>query len=175
MQSEYLCQNFLMKIFTLFLFTVLCVKSYGQDQDAPYLKYPSLPSFTILQEDSTSWFSSRDIKKGVPVIIILFSPECEHCKKQASLMTKNMTELRNTEIIMATFQPVYKMKEFIRQYKLYQYSNVHVGRDVKYFFGPFYRVRSAPFLALYDKNRNLITVFEGDTKVDKILDALGKN
>jgi hypothetical protein len=50
-----------------------------------------------------------------------------------------------------------------------------VGRDVKYFFGPFYRVRSAPFLALYDKNRNLITVFEGDTKVDKILEALGKN
>lgn len=164
-----------MKIFTLFLFMVLCVESFAQDQDAPYLKYPSLPNFSILQEDSTTWYTARDIKKGVPVIIILFSPECEHCKKQASLMTKNMGELRNTEIIMSTFQPIYKMKDFVRQYKLYQYPNVHVGRDVKYFFGPFFRVRSAPFLALYDKNRNLITVFEGDTKVEKILEALGKN
>lgn len=145
----------------------------AQDQDAPYLKYPSLPNFSILQEDSTSWFTARDIRRGVPVIIMLFSPECEHCRKQTSLMTKNMAELRNTEIIMSTFQPIYKMKEFIRTYKLYQYQNVHVGRDVKYFFGPFFRVRTAPFLALYDKNRNLIKVFEGDVKVDRILEALG--
>jgi thiol-disulfide isomerase/thioredoxin len=164
-----------MKIFTLFFLLALNNTSLAQDQDAPYLKYPSLPNFSILQEDSTSWFTARDIKKGVPVIIVLFSPECDHCKKQASLMTKNMNELRNTEIVMSTFQPIYKMKDFIRQYKLYQYPNVHVGRDVKYFFGPFFRVRSAPFLALYDKNRNLIKVFEGDTKVDKILDALGQN
>ena len=162
-----------MKIFTLLLFLALFTSSFAQDADAPYLKYPALPNFSILQEDSTSWFTARDIKKGVPVIIMLFSPECDHCRKQTSLMTKNMSELRNTEIIMSTFQPIYKMKEFIRQYKLYQYSNVHVGRDVKYFFGPFFRVRTAPFLALYDKNRNLIKVFEGDTKVDNILEAIG--
>jgi thiol-disulfide isomerase/thioredoxin len=162
-----------MKIFTLFFLLALCNTSRAQDADAPYLKYPALPNFSILQEDSTSWFTARDIKKGVPVIIMLFSPECDHCRKQTSLMTKNMNELRNTEIIMSTFQPIYKMKEFIRQYKLYQYANVHVGRDVKYFFGPFFRVRTAPFLALYDKNRNLIKVFEGDTKVDNILEAIG--
>ena len=162
-----------MRIFTLLLLLALQIQASAQDQDAPYLKYPSLPNFSILQEDSTSWFTARDIRRGVPVIIMLFSPECEHCQKQTSLMTRNMAALRNTEIIMSTFQPIYKMKDFIRQYSLYQYPNVHVGRDVKYFFGPFYRVRAAPFLALYDKNRNLIKVFEGDVKVDRILEALG--
>jgi len=162
-----------MRISTLLLLLALHVQASAQDQDAPYLKYPSLPNFSILQEDSTSWFTARDIRRGAPVIIMLFSPECDHCQKQTSLMTKNMSQLRNTEIIMSTFQPLYKMKDFIRQYKLYQYPNVHVGRDVKYFFGPFYRVRTAPFLALYDKNRNLIKVFEGDVKVDRILEALG--
>jgi len=104
--------------------------------------------------------------------VMLFSPDCDHCKDQMEILTKNMIKLRNTEIVMSTFQPIYKIRDFCKLYNLRRYPNVHVGRDVKYFFGPFYRIRYAPLLAVYDKDRNLVKVFEGDTRIDKLLEAI---
>ncbi len=163
-----------MRIFTL-LFLLVPFCSPAQEDDAPYLKNPVLPQFSILNTDSTSWFTTRDIRNGAPVMIMLFSPDCEHCKDQAATIVKNMDKLKNTEIVMSTFQPVHKMKEFCNIYKLAQYPNVHVGRDVKYFFGPFYRMKYSPFVAIYSKDRKLVRVFEGGAKIDKLLEALNVN
>ncbi len=125
-----------MRIFTLLLLMALPFFSLAQEEDAPYLKNPVIPQFSILNTDSTSWFTHRDLRSGFPVMIMLFSPDCEHCKDQTEIIMKNMDKLKNTEIIMSTFQPIDKMKDFCSQYKLTRYSNIHVGRDVKYFFGP---------------------------------------
>ena len=164
-----------MRIFTLLILLSLPVLSQAQEEDAPYLKKPVLPQFSILNSDSTSWYTSRDIRKGMPVMIMLFSPDCEHCQDQTAILVKNMDKLKNTEIIMSTFQPVYKMKDFCNTYKLVKYPNVHVGRDVKYFFGPYYRMKYSPFIAIYDKDRKLVRVFEGGAKIDKLLEALNSN
>ena len=161
-----------MRISTLLILLALPFISFSQEEDAPYLKNPVLPAFSILREDSTSWFSSRELRAGVPVIIMLFSPDCDHCKDQTVILTKNMDKLKNIEIVMSTFQPIYKIREFCGQYKLMNYSNVHVGRDVKYFFGPYYRIRYSPFIAVYDKDRKLVRVFEGGAKIDKLLEAI---
>ena len=162
-----------MRIFTLLLlFMAAPFFSWSQEDDAPYLKNPVVPQFSILNSDSTSWYTHRDIRNGMPVMIMLFSPDCEHCKDQTEILMKNMDKLKNTEIIMSTFQLIYKMKDFCQAYKLAKYSNVHVGRDVKYFFGPFYRIRYSPFIAIYDKDRKLVRVFEGGAKIDKLLEAL---
>lgn len=161
-----------MRIFTLMCLLVFPLFSFAQETDAPYLRNPTLPQFSLLREDSTSWITNRDIRPNVPVIVMLFSPDCDHCKDQMEILTKNMIKLRNADIVMSTFQPIYKIRDFCKQYNLHRYPNVHVGRDVKYFFGPFYRIRYAPLLAVYDKDRHLVKVFEGDTKVEKLLEAL---
>lgn len=144
----------------------------SQEEDAPFLKNPTIPNFSILREDSTSWFSSRELKKGNAVIIMLFSPECGHCKEQTEILVKHMDKLKNTEIVMTTFQSISKMKEFCNQYNLEKYPNIHMGRDVNYFLGTYYRIKYSPFLAIYDKDRNLARVYEGGAKIDKILEAL---
>jgi len=161
-----------MRIYTLLILLALPFFSLAQEDDAPYLKNPFIPQFSILNTDSTSWFTQREIRNGFPVMIMLFSPDCEHCREQTEILVKNMEKLKNTEIIMSTFQPIYKMKDFCSQYKLAKYPNVHVGRDVKYFFGPYYRIRYSPFIAIYNKDHKLVRVFEGGAKIDKLLEAL---
>jgi hypothetical protein len=47
-----------------------------------------------------------------------------------------------------------------------------MGRDVPYFFAPYYRGRSIPFLAIYNKQQKLVRVYDGGAKIDKILEAL---
>lgn len=161
-----------MKPLNLLILIFIPFSLLAQEDDAPYLKNQTIPSFSILKEDSASWFSSRDIKKGNSVIIMLFSPECGHCKDQTEVFIKNMDKLKNTEIVMSTFQSISKIKDFCNQYKLEKYPNIHMGRDVNYFLGTYYRIKYSPFLAIYNKERNLSRVYEGGAKIDKILEAI---
>ncbi|MFZ9660335.1 MAG: peroxiredoxin family protein [Chitinophagaceae bacterium] len=161
-----------MRLTILLSFFMAPFLSFSQEDDAPFLKNPTIPNFSILKEDSTSWYSSRELKKGNSVIIMLFSPECGHCKEQTEILIKNMDKLKNTEIVMSTFQSISKMKEFCNQYKLERFPNIHMGRDVNYFLGTYYRIKYSPFVVIYDKDRNLTRVYEGGAKIEKIMEAL---
>lgn len=161
-----------MKIFTLIFLLVTPFITFAQDEDAPYLKNPTLPSFTILKSDSTTWITDKNLRTGVPVIIMLFSPDCNHCKEQTEIFIDNMDKLSKVDIVMTTFQPISKIKEFSKTYNLSQFKNIYLGRDVKFFFAPFYRIKYAPFLAIYNKQHKLVKSFEGDTKISKLLEFL---
>jgi thiol-disulfide isomerase/thioredoxin len=144
----------------------------AQVTEAPYLKNPWMPNFMILNEDSTSWFSSKDIKPKSSVVFFLFNPDCDHCKAQTASITRNINKLATTEIVMSSYQPLFKLKEFAKQYNLSRFPNIHIGRDVKFFFGPFFQIRYSPFIAVYDKDRSLVKTFEGGTPIDSLINAI---
>lgn len=138
--------------------------------EPPFKKSPTVPEFYLMRPDSTI-VSKEDLKKHRPVLMMYFSPECDHCKRQTEFILANYEKFKNIEIVMATFQPFGQMKDFVTHYKLADYANFKVGRDDKFFFVPFYKLTSLPFLALYDKNGNLITTFEGTHPAETILKA----
>ena len=74
-------------------------------------------------------------------------------------------------IVMATFQPFEEMKSFYIYFRIGDHPNILIGRDEKYFLPPYFRMKSLPFLALYDKKGTLITHFEGNQTVPIILQA----
>lgn len=156
--------------------TVQTQPQQGADSlKAAYLRFPTVPPFEILQVDSVTTFSKADLKKNQDVLLMYFSPDCEHCQHQTEDILHDIQAFKKIQIVMATYQPFESMKQFYQRYKLDQYnSNIHVGRDSKFILPPFYRMGSLPYLALYDKKGNLITIFEGNQKVDKILNAFGK-
>jgi len=141
-----------------------------QDQ-APYLKYPTLPPFHLLKLDSTSYLTKDDIKKHRRTIVMFFSPDCDHCKHQTESILADFADFKDVEIVMATYQPFSELKEFNTHYRLFEHPNIKLGRDEKFFLAPFYRIKNLPYLALYDKKGNLITTFEGTQKVETIVKA----
>jgi hypothetical protein len=138
---------------------------------APYQKSPTIPQFHLLRADSATYLTRDDLKKHHPTLIMYFSPDCDHCKHQTEFILAENDKFKNIEIVMATYQPFGEMKDFITHYKLTDHPNIKIGRDDKFFFAPFYRIASLPFLALYDKNGDLITTFEGTHPADTILTA----
>lgn len=140
------------------------------DTTPPYKRFPTLPPISLLQSDS-SQLSKDDLKKNKRTIIMYFSPECHHCKHQMDDMIKRMDELRNFQIVMATYQPMNEILKFITDYQIGKYPNIVVGRDTKFLLPPFYRIRNLPYLALYDKEGKLITTFEGNAKIDTLINA----
>ena len=139
--------------------------------EAPYLKNPYVPPFRLLKPDSTNWVTNADIKKNRQVLLIFFSPDCEHCKKETQDILAQFDKFREIEIVMATFQPFDEMKHFYEYYRIADHKNIHMGRDEKYFLPPYYRMQNLPYMALYDKKGNYITHFEGNHPVDTLMKA----
>jgi thiol-disulfide isomerase/thioredoxin len=125
--------------------------------------------------DSVKTITKADLKKNLPVMLMFFSPDCDHCQHQMQDLLKEMESFKKIQIVMATYQPFEMMKDFYKKYGLATYSNILIGRDTKYFLPPYYRMFNLPYLALYDKKGNLIRTFEGNQKVPVILKAFGKD
>jgi hypothetical protein len=124
--------------------------------------------------DSSTVFTKDQLDRRKSVVVMLFSPDCEHCQHETEEIIKNMEALKNTQILMATSMPFDKMKEFYKHYKLNRFGNIVVGRDLHFMLPPFYNVRNLPFMAIYNKKKELVSVFEGNMPIDKLISELRK-
>ncbi len=143
-----------------FIFPVLCkAQTPANVPDPPYLKNPGIPPFKLLEVDSVHFITKDDLKKNHKVLIMFFSPECEHCKHQMKDILADFNKFKDIEIVMATFQPFEEMKSFYNYFRIADHPNIMMGRDEKYMLPPYYRMQSLPYLALYDKKGQFITTF----------------
>ena len=146
----------------------------AQSDEAPYKRFPGVPPFELLNPDSATWFKKADLPKNQPVLLMVFNPECDHCQHQTEQMLLDIDQLKDIQIVFATPEDFEKMKAFNERYNLAKYSNIHLGRDTKFFLPPFYRMRNLPYLALYNRKGNLITTFDGNATTEQLLKAFSK-
>jgi cytochrome oxidase Cu insertion factor (SCO1/SenC/PrrC family) len=161
-----------------FVCIVLCQVCSAQKDSSvrqdPYLRFPTVPPFTLLKVDSSTRFTKYDLKKKRPVLLILFNPDCEHCQHETEEILKNIDRFHKVEIVMSTTMPFNMMKKFYLKYSLDKYDNIHVGRDYQFFLPSFFMIHNIPYIAMYDKKGNLITTSEGTLPVADILQTLGE-
>jgi len=146
--------------------------AHSQQEDLtlpPYKRFPTVPPLKLLLLDSTSYFTKDDLKKNKPVLIIVFNPDCEHCKHETEEIINNIDSLKNIQIIMATMMPFDLMKSFYEKYDLHRFQNITVGKDVQYTLPSFYQMHFMPYLAMYNKKGNLLATFEGSMKIEDLI------
>ena len=100
---------------------------------------------------------------------MFFSPGCDHCQHETEEIIKRKNDFKNIQIVMCTIAPLWEMNDFYKKYKLSQLSDLVIGRDYQYVLPSFYMIHNFPYLAFYNKNKQLISTFEGTLAVDKIL------
>ncbi|HEV8506165.1 MAG TPA: thioredoxin [Chitinophagaceae bacterium] len=135
----------------------------------PYKRFPTVPPLKLLLLDSASYFTKNDLKKNRPVLIIVFNPDCEHCKHETEEIIKNIDSLKNIQIVMATIMSFDLMKSFYENYDLQRFQNIIVGKDVQYTLPSFYQMHFMPYLAMYNKKGNLLATFEGSMKMQDLI------
>ena len=165
-----------MRYFILSVFLLLAqLSGFAQQHQPPYLEYKTVPSARLLSIDSVGWELKAKLDKNKALMIVVFSPECEHCKHETEALVKNINKFKNIQILMVTMLPVYKMKEFAKTYNLNKYKNITVGNDMGYALPVYYDIKSLPYHAFYTKEKKLISAFEGSMSVEKILDQFKAN
>ena len=162
------------KIFVLAitLFTAFQVFSQADSTKPIYLRFPTLPQFTIYKASDSTTFTRDDLQKRKQTIFIIFSPDCEHCQHETEALIANIDKFKDVQIVMVEYLAYEEMKKFYINYKIENYPNITMGRDAKFFLPIFFKVESLPAIYVYDKKGNFKQAFSGSVKMDKIAAAL---
>lgn len=162
-----------LSIFIFFFLTSLSLFSQSTDTEKPvYLRFPTIPEFTVFKAPDSTAFTRKDLNKRKSTVFIIFSPDCEHCQRETEMITQNIHEFKNTQIVMITYLPYEEMISFYKTYKIASYPQIVMARDTKFFFPVFFKVRNLPSIFIYDKKGNFKKSFEGDVKVQTIVAEL---
>lgn len=129
-----------------------------------------VPPFRIIQSNGKV-FKAENLPFEKPIIILYFSPECDDCQEFISKMLSHYENLKNVSIAMITYLPVEDVSKFVSRNSLNKYSNIYVGTEGNSLFvKDYYNIEQFPFLALYNKNGDLIIKYPGrEINLDDIL------
>lgn len=159
----------------LFTLSILCFGKMCQaqaDTTPVYLRFPTVPPFSITNVSDSSKFAKADLAKKKAALIFIFSPDCEHCQQETKALIANIKLFKKVQIVMASPLEHRYLKKFYDEYKIADQQNIIMGRDPGYFLGSFYNIHSFPALFLYNKQGNFVKAFDGNIPVQQIADAL---
>ncbi|MDB5202552.1 MAG: redoxin protein [Ferruginibacter sp.] len=160
-------------IFSL-LILAISFNSFGQATDSlpVYQRFPTVPPFSIMRYPDSTKFVKDDLKEKQPVLVMVFSPDCDHCQHATEDLLRNMDKFKKVQIVMGTPLAYNFIKPFYDKYELSKYPNIFIGWDASYFLGTFYGVRNYPSLYLYDKKGKFVKGYEGSVSFAKIAEDL---
>jgi peroxiredoxin len=119
-----------------------------------------LPFFDITQTDGTH-VRVTDLQPGLPVMMVYFDPDCDHCEVFIKDLQKEIGSFKNVQIVMVTYVPLPALKKFVAKTSLKATTNLRIGTEGDTFVVRYhYNIMQFPFLALHDKNGNLFATYE---------------
>lgn len=137
-------------------------------------KAQKMPAFSILQSNGKT-LNTTNLSNTKPVILIYFSPDCDHCTKLLNTMFGEINKFKNATILLVSFRPMNELIEFEKKYKTLAYKNIIVGMEQPIFFlKNLYQLQSTPFTALFNKKGNLVYSYKNETEVNDLIMRLNK-
>jgi len=132
----------------------------------------TIPSFAMLLMDSTTILKAQEIPTGQPIVFLFFRPDCPHCQSETQALLDHKDSLKNVRIYLLALDPFNEIKGFYLRYHLDQYKNFTVGKDHEYTFFRAFRPSTIPYMAIYDRNKRLVTIYNQEAGIENILKAI---
>lgn len=128
-----------------------------------------LPPFRITQANG-KLFKAEDLPMGRSILIVYFSPDCDHCQAFMNELKKRQADFKKFSIVFITFLSVEKVAGFVNDYKIHQYANMYAGTEGSSFFvRHYYKIREMPYIAMYDKDGRLLCSYEKDVRWEELM------
>lgn len=149
----------------LFAFIIIGIHSCKSKQ---VVDASTLPSFNLLLLDSSTMFNTSQIASGKPIVLFYFSTRCRYCMNQTQQLLQGMDTLKDANFYFFSEMPFSEIKGYAHYFKLNQYINITVGRDVNSFFKDVIDAEIVPWIMIYDHNKQLKKIIVGMTSVSVI-------
>jgi thiol-disulfide isomerase/thioredoxin len=129
-----------------------------------------MPAIALLAADSITIINTADIAPGKPTLLFAFETWCPYCRAQTKSLLSHIESLKGVNIFMICNTPLPAFKQFSAQYELKKYPGIKAGVDSNREFKNYFSATNIPYLAIYDKNKNLKQVLVGKTPISTIKD-----
>jgi thioredoxin-related protein len=160
----------------ILIYTILYLApfiGFAQAEAQPlYLQFPDVPPFSLTKVPDSTKFTKDDLAKKKATLIILFSPDCDHCQHETRELQKHIGLFKNVQIVMAAQLDYSLIKKFYEEFDMASYPNITVGREGTFFLSTFFNNRTFPTLFLYNKKGKFVERFEGSVPMQTIAEKL---
>jgi thioredoxin-related protein len=141
----------------------ICITAFSQRSNS------SIAPFKIRLTNGQG-YTYEQLPKNKAVILIYFSPTCEHCKVFTENMLKRMHKFKNVQLVMMSYEDIREVKSFDDIYKLSSYQNIRVGSEgYTFIVQKYYNIQRFPFVAEYDKYGKLKKIIRGNLKPEEMV------
>lgn len=131
-----------------------------------------VPPFRMMQVNGKI-FRAQDLPMGKPILLVYFSPECDHCIAMLKDFFKQANSFQKASVAFITFLPVDKVSKFTKDYGLANHPNMYAGTEGSTFFvRNYFRLKETPFAALYTKNGDMVLSYEKTVNVEALAEKL---
>lgn len=133
-----------------------------------------LPSFTM-QLTNGKIIASREMLTTTPLLLIYFSPDCEHCQKLIKEILLKKDQFKKVNILLLTFFPLKDAINFENNYSIKVYPNITVATETHpLYLRKYYNLQHTPFTALFDNKGKLIIFYKDETPLDGLINLITK-
>lgn len=140
--------------FGLFFFFHCAVAAFSQKDRA------AIPPFKIRLTNGDG-FTYEQVDKSKPLILVYFSPSCQHCKAFTEALLKQKKKWINKQIVMISYVHIREVQAFDRVYHLSEHPEIKIGSEGQTFIvQQYYQIQHFPFVALFNKQGRLTKIIK---------------
>ncbi len=141
----------------------------AQDRTDYRVKGAPIPRF-VIEPVKGGVFTNTVLKPGKPVLLVIFSPQCEHCERALDTLKGMGARLKGTQIVLVT-QPIHQpqMSGFLEKSGLGKnpaFRNMGVDRSNLIY--SIYAQDMLPQFNIYDSKHRLVRTFSGIFPLDSL-------
>ena len=127
-----------MKNTLILAFVITLAGCFGKEPEKTGNEGKALPSFKIILQDSTTYFDTKDIPEGKPVVLFLFGPHCPYSRAQMEEILYNMKTLKDIQFYVLTTWSFSDLNKAYNYYQLKKYPNIVAGIDYSNFIKKYF-------------------------------------
>jgi len=158
-----------MKRYFAYMSIILLSGCYWHSNDKNLEAISVLPKFDFMSIDSSRKLSSTSLSHNLPIIVLYFSPDCEHCRRETKEILSHMDRLKNTTLCWISNGSIDDLQSFYSQFRLDTLRNAVVGQDYQYSFYRTFLPSDVPYIVIYNNVNQLIKIYKGEVPIYNIL------
>lgn len=121
-----------------------------------------LPVFKIQKTDG-KFATPVHLRKDMPVMVVYFDPDCDHCTIFISDLLKQALLFSRVQLVLVTYVPLPQLKNYVKTSGIDKYPQILAGTEGMDFSVRYhYNVVQFPYVALHDKAGKLFATFESE-------------
>ena len=159
------------KLYKIAIYISLSIASMLVNENS-FSQSTSVPSFKLTQANGTV-YNSQSIVSGKPLLMVYFSPECDHCIVFMKDFFKRANEFKKYSVIFITYLPLDRVVKFSIDFPVAKYPNIVVGTEgMKFIVRNHYGIQNMPYAVVYNKDGKFMGKYEREIPIDGILNKL---